>query len=211
VAKYPKHEAAVEWAAKEVGTTEHPLGSNHGTRVDYYQSFDFLAGSGYPWCISFDLAAWAEGAERPLPYRTAGAYTLAWWARRVGWAKPLGALIPGDLVIFNVGSGHGALLELYKPPYVHTIDGNSLNRVRRVRRHESLVHTGIAVPEKPLTVPVPEPFWVIVTSEGGHRQLLFTKFATEAFVLNKVLPRLVKKYGKAGITIKRGGVRKKKR
>lgn len=213
---YPKHDSVVKWAQHQIGVYE-TGGSNRGPQqkwnppggVDFFQDFDFLAGRGYPWCISFCLAGWSEGGKRPLPYKSAGAYDIFSWAKRNGWARPSRDCIPGDLIIFNIGAGHGAILE--KPigadGLVHTVDGNVSNRVMRKTRHVSQVRGGIHIPETPVAPikPLPRPYWVVTTSVNGKRVVVFSKFATEKTVLG-LIPRWVTKY-KGGITIKKGKVR----
>ena len=219
MSKYPKHDATLKWAISQIGVYESPAHSNRGPiqhafpkgGVDYFEDSDFLAGHGYPWCASFCLSAWEHGGGKPLPYKTASAYGMLNWARGAGWARSSTQLTPGDLVVFNVGSGHIAIFERWEGSYIHTVDGNHGDRVARAARPHSQVAGGIHVPEllhKPVPPP-PEPFWVIATSENGHKKLVFTKFATQKKVAS-LLPALLAKYGKNGITIKRGGVRKKK-
>jgi hypothetical protein len=212
---YPKHDAVVAWARHQIGV--HETYRNRGPQqkwnppggVDYFQGYDFLAGVGYPWCISFCLAGWAEGGKRPLPYKSAGAYDIYRWAQQNGWARSSTDCIPGDLIIFNIGSGHGAILEKPIGPdgMVHTIDGNSGNMVRRMSRPRSQVRGGIHVPEANVVPPkpLPEPYWVVTTSQNGKRVVVFSKFATEKKVLG-LIPRWISRY-KSGITIKRGKVR----
>jgi hypothetical protein len=115
------------------------------------------------------------------------------------------------MVVFNVGSGHIAIFERWEGSTIHTVDGNHNDQVARAARPHSQVAGGIHVPEGIYVAPkpVPKPFWVIATSENGHKKLVFTKFASQATVV-KLLPKLLAKYGKNGITIKRGGVRKAK-
>src|SRR5215204_6481379 len=103
---FPLHDKALAYAASQLGVHEDPMGSNRGTRVEFYQRHDFLAGGGYPWCASFTLTCWEEGAGHPLPYKSAGAYDLYNWAKREGWSRPSKECIPGDLIVFNIGSGH---------------------------------------------------------------------------------------------------------
>jgi hypothetical protein len=215
VSQYPKHDATLAWARHQLGVYE--TYSNRGPLqrwnpsggVDYFQGFDFLAGVGYPWCVSFALAAWSQGGKRPLPYKTAGAYDMFNWAKRNGWARPSRSCIPGDLIIFNIGAGHLAILE--KPVgtdgMVHTIDGNSGNRVRRGVRSVNTVRGGVHIPEGAVVPvkPPPEPYWVVTTSVNGKRVVVFSKFATEKTVLG-LIPRWISKH-KGGITIKKGKVR----
>ncbi len=209
MSKYPLHDKAVQVALGELGVTEHPMGSNSGVRVREYQAATFLGGTGWPWCSAFCCWTW-QHAGRPLPYRTASAYGMLNWARGAGWAVPSTKLVPGDLVVFNIGAGHIAIFEKWDGAMIHTIDGNHNNMVARAVRPHTQVAGGIHIPEaeaKKPPPPAPEPYWVIASSENGHRVLVFSKFATEKTVAG-LLPRLLAKYGKAGITIKRGGVRK---
>jgi hypothetical protein len=215
VSNVPLHDKALAYAISQIGV--HETSRNRGPiqrtnprgGVDFYQEHDFLAGVGYPWCVDFWLTAWAEGAKHPLPYKSASAYGQLNWARGAGWAIPSAELVPGDGVVLNVGSGHYAMFERWDGSYIHTIDGNHNDQVGRARRPHSLVAGGIHVPEtshKP--VHVPKPYWVIATSENGKRVLVFSQFATEKTLLG-ILPRLFKKYGRTGLTIKRGGERKR--
>lgn len=216
---YPLHDRALAYAVHCLGVREQPDGSNHGPiqrthpdgGVDYFEQHDFVPGGGYPWCVTLWLTSWAVGAGHPLPYLSPSAHGQGDWARKNGRAVPVDQLIPGDGCDWSIGSGHLSMFERYdaKTRTVHTVDGNWQNQVQRVAHPLATLRTGIHVPEAKPAPPVPQPFWVIATSHNGHRQLLFTKFATEAFVLNKILPPLIKRYGKAGITITRGGVRQK--
>lgn len=208
MSKYPLHDGVLAYARKQIGVHEAPMGSNRGPIVDFYEDHDFLPGHGYPWCVSFVLTCWQEGAGRPLPYKTASAYALLNWARGAGWVRRSTDLIPGDIVVFNVGSGHVGIFERWEGPFIQTIDGNHNNAVGRAVRSHDVVAGGIHVPEKAVLPPAPEPYWVIATSESGHRKLLFSKFATEKTVLG-LLPRWFAKYGVNGVTIKRGRERGK--
>lgn len=215
----PKHAAAVAYLRHCLPVHESPDGSNRGPiqvrkpvgGVDVFQQHDFVAGVGYAWCVDTWLAA-LDQAGLKWVYRSPGAYAQANWARTHGFARPPGGLIPGDGCVWKIGSGHLSTFLRYSPNrgVIQTIDGNVGNRVQICERPVHLLHTGIHVPEDvsaPQPKP-PEPYWVIATSESGHRQLLYTKFATEKQILG-VLPRLLAKHGKAGVTITRGGVRKK--
>lgn len=206
---FPVHEKALAAAKSQVGVREVPMGSNTGPMVRVYQNATFLGGSGWPWCAAFTCWVW-ERAGHPLPYKTASAYGMLNWARGAGWVIPSKQLTPGDMVVFNVGSGHIGIFERWGGEVCHSIDGNHLNMVARASRHHSLVAGGIHVPERVhVDVHVPEPYWVIAGSENGHRKLLFSKFATEKQILG-LLPRLIQKYGGGkGITIQRGKERGK--
>jgi len=214
--KYPKHEAALAYARSQLGVYE--TSSNRGGiqrtnprgGVDYYQEHDFLAGIGYPWCVSFALTCWERGSGYRLPYRTAGAYDMFSWAKRVGWARSSRDCQPGDLIIFNIGAGHLAVLEAQDGEYVRTIDGNSSNRVQRGRRHRSLVRGGVHIPEQPAgPVYVYEPYWVVTTSLNGKKRVVLSQFATRKRFLG-LFAKLALKYDRKGLTIRRGGTRKRR-
>lgn len=211
---FPQHAKAIAYLRPLVEVVhEQPMGSNRGPvqhtsptgGVDFFQQHDFLAGVGYPWCVDTWLTAWEVGAGRKLPYRTAGAYEMLRWAKQVGWFKASADCVPGDALVFQVGAGHLATLEAQAgPDFVKTIDGNHGNKVARATRPRSTCLGGIHVPEdKAPDPPAPMPFWVIATSVDGHRKLVFSQFATEKTVLG-LLPRLVVKYGRSGVTITRG-------
>ncbi len=220
---YPKHTGALAYARTQIGvnevrSAENGWRSNRGPiqrsnprgGVDYYQEHDFLAGVGYPWCVSFALTCWEQGARDALPYRTAGAYDMLNWARRVGWARSSKDCIPGDLIVWNIGSGHLSVLEGQNANMLTTIDGNSSNRVQRVNRSRVLVRGGVHIPEKPAgPVYVYEPFWVVTTSVNGQKRVVLSQFATRKRFLG-MFARLALKYDRNGMTIRRGGTRKRR-
>lgn len=224
MSSYPKHDAAIAYARAMIGVHEVKLREN-GYRsnrgpiqkenprggVDFFQEWDFLAGVGYPWCASFGHACWGYGAKHPLPYKSAGAYDMLNWANRNGWQRASALCLPGDFAVWNVGEGHLSVIESQTQDDITTIDGNHMNHVMRVTRSKRLLRGAIHIPEdtvKPRYVS--EPFWVVTTSVNGKKVMVFTKFATKAFFLKHVLPAIVEKYGRAGLTIKRGGSRKRR-
>lgn len=208
---YPKHEKAHAYAAHCIGVHESPNGSNRGPiqvsnpqgGVDFFESHDFVAGVGYPWCVTLWLTAWAM-AGHSLPYKTPSAYAMGDWAKKQGWAKPINQLVPGDACVWNEGSGHLSMFEKYDSStgLVHTIDGNWNNQVMRATHKISRLRVGIHVPEKTMVIAPKEPYFVIATSVNGHKKILFSHRATKKKVLG-LLPRLLHRYGANGITIKR--------
>src|SRR6185436_1835590 len=110
---YPIHDRALQVARGQIGVHEQPMGSNTGPQVREYQAATFLGGTGWPWCSAFVLWCWQK-AGHPLPYKTAGAYDFLNWAKRKGWARSSTELVPGDLVVFNVGSGHISMFERWE-------------------------------------------------------------------------------------------------
>lgn len=212
---FPKHEKALAYASHCIGVHEVPNGSNRGPiqvsnpsgGVSFFQEHDFVPGGGYPWCATLWLTAWDE-AGHPFPYKSPSAHGLGDWARKNGWAKPINDLVPGDGCDWNEGSGHLSMFESFDPKtgIVHTIDGNWDNRVQRATHKVGSLRTGIHVPEKGVAPPAPKPYFVIATSVGGHKKILFSQYAHEKKIRG-ILPRLLHRWGANGITIKK---RKKK-
>lgn len=208
---YPKHEAAHKYAEHCIGVHESPNGSNRGPvqvsnpsgGVDFFESHDFVAGVGYPWCAAFWLTCWAE-AGHPFPYRSPSAHSLGDYARKHGMAKSIHELVPGDGCDWNEGSGHISMFERFDPAtgLVHTIDGNWGDRVERATHRVANLRVGIHVPETSVSPTPKTPYFVIATSVNGHKKILFSKYATQKKVLG-ILPRLITRWGKNGITVKR--------
>lgn len=201
---YPKHQKALAQARADLGANvrEVPTGSNSGPRVRQMQAHTWLGGTGWPWCVAA-CVCWAEEAGFKLPYQGAGAYAFLDWARKAGWAVPPSKAIPGDFVVFSIGSGHMGMLEYsVGPSKVTTIDGNSSDRVKRNVRSTGVVRGYIHLPEKHQTQPARPPVFEVVTSESGHKMI----YASKASNIAKKLPGILKKNPK-GVTIRR---RKKK-
>jgi hypothetical protein len=208
---YPKHDKALTYAKHCLGVHESPPASNRGPvqvsnpfgGVDFFNQHDFVAGVGYPWCASFWLTCWAE-AGHPFPYRSPSAHALGDWAKKNGWAKQISDLVPGDGCDWNEGAGHISMFESYdaNTGTVHTIDGNWGDQVRRTTHRVGALRVAIHVPEKKITVLAPKPYWVIATSVNGHRKILFSQYARQKKILG-LLPRMLTRWGKYGITIKR--------
>lgn len=201
MANLPAHGKALAWAEKQLGEREHPDGSNTGPFVVSCQRATWLPGTRWPWCVAFWQKAWKE-AGRPLPWLGAGAYALLSWARKEGWAVDLDRAVPGDAVVFNIGSGHCAMLARpYKQtkPNVETVDGNVSDMVARRTRPAALVRGCVHVPEHPQPKPPPrKPLFEIVTSESGHAKVVYV--APKRAVAKK-LAKVFNKHG--GLTVRR--------
>lgn len=198
LAKFPRHEAELASALKDVGVREQPTGSNTGPRVRVYQAATWLGGTGWPWCAAF-CCYQAEQAGFALPYKGAGAYAWLDWARGAGWDTT--APIPGDWVVWDIGAGHISILrEPIKDGYVDTVDGNASDSVMLCSRPFSLVRGFIHLPEKEATLPPPAkpPMFEVVTSESGHRVI----YVSGASAIGKRLPRFLKRHPR-GLTIRR--------
>ena len=198
------HEKAVHWAMQEFrnGIHEIPPHSNRGPRVEYYQSFDFLAGGGYAWCVDFFLAAWAN-AGHPMPYKTAGAHDMGNWAKKVNYATVLEHLIPGDGIDFNIGSGHFAMYLDHSKTQVQVVNGNVGDAVQESTFRRSDIRVCMHIPEihnipKKHTKP---PLFVVTTSINGHSKVIITQRTWQA--IQPFLPRVIKNRGWNGFTIKR--------
>lgn len=163
-------------AESEIGVEEQPSGSNTSARIREYQAATWAGGTGWPWCAAFVCWCYRQ-AGRPLPYPSAGAWDLTSRHAKLGWEVPLAKAKRGDIVSFNVGSGHVALFwDITPDGSVRTIDGNSSNRVKPSVRPASQVRQVIHVPatdRKDPAKPKP-PRWQVVTSENGKRRVVFT-------------------------------------
>lgn len=196
--KYPRHAAVVAWAKKELGVHEEPPGSNTGQRVRFYQAHTWLEGTRWPWCAAFVDTAWEVGGGYKLPWPSAGAHNIGDLAHAAGWTVPIGKLIPGDLVDWNIGSGHISIFLRYKNGIVHTIDGNVSDQVDYRERSASLVRYAVHVPEKAVAVPVPRvPMFEVIGSESGHRKVVYVSGAN---AIERKLGQLLNRYG--GLTIR---------
>lgn len=176
----------LETARGEFGVGENPPGSNTGARIRQYQAATWLPGTNWPWCAAFVNWVMRE-AGHPLPYRTAGAYDMGNWGRRQGLVtiRPM----PGDIVVFNIGSGHVALVESVNDRDVTSIDGNAGDRVSRNTRPRSTVREFVRWPpaQKDVIRPVKPPRFEVVTSASGHAQVVFR--GTRAQALKRVADR----------------------
>jgi hypothetical protein len=116
----------------EVGVAEQPPGSNDSPRIAQYRQA--TAGSGVgPWCAYF--TSWAA-RQAGVPLGDAGqgfgrVDDVYAWAQRTGKAIPAGSGTPqpGDLIVWDE---HIGVVESVDPDgAIHTIEGNSSDRVSR--------------------------------------------------------------------------------
>lgn len=126
----PRRRAIVARAQGAIGVTEDPPGSNRGHRIDEWLQRCGVS-TGQPWCAAF--ASWCID-------------TVA-----IGGALALGthfperfAPLPGDVMFFPTGGGKGhcGIVIGLGPHEIMTIEGNSGDRVRCVRRARDLVRFG---------------------------------------------------------------------
>jgi hypothetical protein len=193
-----KHQKAVEIARYEIGVHEHPMGSNTGERVRIYQHATWLPGTHWPWCVAFWQYCTQQAGLR-FPDLTAGAYDLHKRAKKRGLAVAVSEAVPGDAIVFKIGSGHAAMLaEPYTrtDPYVHTIDGNVSDMVAERRRHITTVLGAVHIPELARQTPSLPPLFEIVTSESGHAKIVYVSGAK---AISRKLDRILRKHGRITI------------
>jgi hypothetical protein len=125
-------QAIVKIAEGEVGVAEQPPGSNDSPRIAQYRQA--TAGSGVgPWCAYF--ASWAaRQAGVPLGDHGQGfgAVSSVWsWAQQTHRAMPAGSKpAPGDLIVWG-GRHIGIVESVDANGSIHTIEGNSSDRVSK--------------------------------------------------------------------------------
>jgi hypothetical protein len=119
-------------ARGEVGQAESPPGSNNSPRIAEYRKATAGAPGPGPWCAYF--ASWAaRQAGVPVGPNGSGfgsVDALYSWAQGAGKALPRTATPqPGDLIVWDE---HIGIVESVDPNgAVHTIEGNSSDRVSR--------------------------------------------------------------------------------
>ena len=123
----------VALAQREVGVAESPPGSNNSARIAEYRTATRGAPGPGPWCAYF-LSWIARQAGVPIGDNGSGygAVEQVWsWAQRTGKALPASATPrPGDLIVW--GGRHIGMVERVAPNgTIHTIEGNSSDRVAR--------------------------------------------------------------------------------
>lgn len=167
------HQSVVAWAEDHIGYAEVPAGSNRGPFVEFCQSHTWLKGTGWPWCAAFAVTAIEEGAGVKYPDPTAGAWDLLARAAKRGWAAgptEWKRVQPGDLVVFNIGSGHVGVVERIDGKGVTSIDGNASDMVKRCVRPLSTVRGFVRWPDE-LPGRARSPLFHVVGSESGTRKL----------------------------------------
>jgi hypothetical protein len=146
----PRRRAIVARAQGAIGVTEDPPGSNRGHRIDeWLQRCGVSTGS--PWCAAF--ASWCIDTVA-----IGGALALG---SHFGWEPGL-IPMPGDLMFFPTGGGKGhcGIVIGLGAHEVMTIEGNSSDQVRCLRRARDLVRfasTGMdthgTIPQSVASVP----------------------------------------------------------
>lgn len=121
----------VHHALSQVGVHEIPWGSNSGPQVRVYQSV--TGGYNAPWCASFVSWALVQAGY----HGTVSAWAWDW--ATIGTPVPLIAAKPGDIVPFNIGSGHVGIYLSQSNGMVKTVDGNTSDQVAVRERPTSII------------------------------------------------------------------------
>ncbi len=164
-------------AEAEIGESEEPAGSNRGPRVELYQSFDWIPGGGYPWCVSFawGYVVWHRVLGRPCPYPTASVAQLAAWAQKNGWAVPVHQARVGDLICLGGGRHVTILRRDNRDGTFDGLGGNQEHRVRVSRYRFADATCVIRVKGKPAgPAPARKPRWEVVRGDGERPRVVYT-------------------------------------
>lgn len=135
----------IDIAIKEIGYQE------QGTNRTKYGAWYGMNGAA--WCHMFvSWCANQAGISSSIVPKTASTTTGMDWFKQKGKFKYKGSYTPqrGDIIYFKTGRSHVGIVEYVKNGQVHTIEGNSGNRVKR--RSYSLSEktiTGYGVPSYP--------------------------------------------------------------
>lgn len=166
------HSNVVAWCKMQVGEKENPPGSNRGEFVQFCQSHTWLKGTGWPWCAAFVVTAISEGAGVGYPCPTASAFGLLADAKKRGWDLPANSslVVPGDIVVFDIGSGHTGIVTKVTSKQVFSIDGNAGDSVKACVRLRSTVRGFVHWPED-LPPRKRTPFVKTASSASGSRKL----------------------------------------
>jgi len=172
-------EDIVAKAREYKGNAEVPTGSNTGPFVEGCQRDTFLAGTGWPWCAAF-VCRVAKDCGVPLAYDGAGAHDLA--DHHKPWVAAADVHV-GMVVDYNIGTGHTGIVTSVDlaSGTLTSCDGNwsdavtehtmPLSEVRSFWAIPGVQYGKVVVPPKPKPRRVPA--FVIATSAGGERKVLF--------------------------------------
>lgn len=153
-------EKVAKIALGEVGVSEHPPGSNSGTKVRSYQMATDLGGTGWPWCGAF--VAWCyKMAHCPDDHLTSASTAVTYERAKSSDAiikQPrVGAMIcwPGvhiGIIVENLGDG-----------LVRTVEGNSGDavrvRTRKIGENGSVIIAPLAI-RKSQPAPAPRVYYI---------------------------------------------------
>lgn len=131
----------VDIAISQLGYKE---GAGNNTKYGKYTGANMA-----PWCHSFvSWCAYKAGESRAVP-KTASTDTGMAWFKKKGRFKKKGSYKPkrGDIVYFKTGRSHVGIVEKTKGNTLHTVEGNTSNKVaRRTYSLSNSTITGYGVP-----------------------------------------------------------------
>ena len=109
-------EDVLKIAARELGNTESPSGSNR-TKYGAWYGLD-----GNPWCMMF--VQWCfDQAGQPLPHRTASCSNMLSWYQKHHPEQVVSVPKPRDIIIYSFG--HTGIVESVTANTVTAIEGNT--------------------------------------------------------------------------------------
>ena len=124
--------AAIAWARTQIGTEEHPAGSNRGPKIDDWQQGVGMIGQ--PWCGAFAHAALEHGGLKTAPDIRYCPSTEAHAKQGTGgfasW-HPVANAQEGDLVLYDFVNHppsfpeHVGVVVALQSDGLHTIEGNT--------------------------------------------------------------------------------------
>ena len=126
----------VNIAKGQVGVAEQPLGSNYVKYNNWYYGRE-VKGSAYPWCAVFVswLANESGVLNSKIPKFASCRAGVSWFKSRGQWQGKNYTPAPGDLIFYDWTldgiSNHVGIVEYVDGSGIHTIEGNSGDKVSR--------------------------------------------------------------------------------
>jgi hypothetical protein len=111
-------------------------------------------------------------------------------------------VIPGDLVVFNIGAGHMGILRepvTSSDWFVYTVDGNVDDAVRLRVRPIDTVRGFVHIPEEPVAAQAKPPMFEVIGSASGHKVI----YVSGANAVARRLPQFLRRH--PVLTIRRRG------
>lgn len=138
----------VDVAISQIGYSEN---GNNNTKYGKWYGMNYA-----PWCQMFvSWCAYKAGLSTSIIPKTASTSTGMAWFKNRGRFKYKGSYTPkrGDIIYFkSAGASHVGIVEYSSGSYVHTIEGNTSNRVaRRSYLKTNARITGYGIPNYPKT------------------------------------------------------------
>lgn len=146
-----------------LGVHEIPNGSNRGPAVETIQHSTGAIGE--PWCVSYLQYVWHWAFGEYLADRTANAYYLADWAKRMGYVIP--QPVVGGLVVYLIGDGHcGIVASVRGGGEFDALEGNEANAVRWMLRDPAKIQCTFILPPALLAKATPKAAPMVVPKKA---------------------------------------------